>query len=63
MKKFYTAWGRHNQFMISETPLEDNPLVAFTFGVIEAENKQEAEQKSKEIFAKRFKTFIERKLK
>jgi len=53
--KFYTAWGRHNKFMISKTPLEDNPLVAFSFGEVEAENEQEAEQKSKEIFAKRLK--------
>ena len=53
--KYYTAWGRHNKFMISKTPLKDNPFVAFEFGEVEANSVEEAEQKSKEIFAKRIK--------
>ena len=51
--KYYTAWGRHNEVIISENSLEDNPLVAFEFGEVEADNKYEAEQKAKEIFTKR----------
>jgi len=51
--KYYTGWSRSGKFVLSKTSLEDNPLIAFTFGEIEAENEQEAEQKSKVIFAER----------
>ena len=61
MKIYYTGWGRHNKFIISEISLENNPLVAFEFGIIEAKNKQEAEQKSKEIFTERLNRLLKKR--